>query len=48
MDKVEETVTNAVKKIAAEFEAKPIATTIKGVIILYVLKYAIRWFGGTQ
>ena len=40
MEKIEE----FVKKIVSEFETKPIATTIKGVIVLWVLKEVLKWF----
>ena len=39
-DKIEE----IVQKVVSEFEKKPIATTIKGLIVLWVLKNVINWF----
>ena len=40
MDQIEK----VVEKVVKSFEEKPIATTIKGVIILYVLKEVAKWF----
>lgn len=39
-DKIEE----IVNKVVVEFERKPIATTIKGLLVLWVLKNVIKWF----
>lgn len=33
-----------VKKLITEFESKPIATTIKGLIVLWLLKQVIAWW----
>ena len=33
-----------VEKVIKNFEEKPVSTTIKGVIILWVLKEAVKWF----
>lgn len=40
MEKIEE----VINKIVAEFEAKPFATTIKGLIVLFVIKEAVKWW----
>ncbi len=40
IEKIEE----VVQKVVAEFEKKPIATTIKGVIVLWVIKEVYNWF----
>ncbi len=40
MDKVEE----IVNRVISEFENKPIATTIKGLFILWVLKEVMKWW----
>lgn len=38
--KIEETFT----KLVTEFESKPIMTTIKGIVILYILKKGLQWW----
>ena len=38
MEKVESFIT----KVTTEFEKKPVATTIKGLVVLWVLKQAIN------
>lgn len=44
MDKLETTITDVVQKVTKAFEEKPVATTIKGLIVLYVLREVIKWF----
>lgn len=39
-DKVEE----VVEKIVVELEKKPISTTLKGLLVLWVLSKVIKWF----
>lgn len=39
-----EKVEDIVQKVVAEFEKKPIATTIKGVVVLWMIKQVINWF----
>lgn len=39
-----EQIEKIVEKVVKSFEEKPIATTIKGVVILYVLKEVSKWF----
>ncbi len=40
MEKIDEIVT----KVVAAFEQKPIASTVKGLIILWVLKEVMKWY----
>lgn len=40
MEKIE----TVVEKIVKSFEEKPIASTLKGIIILWVLKEVFKWF----
>lgn len=40
MNQIEE----IVQKVIKGFEEKPVATTIKGLIVLWVLKEVIKWF----
>jgi hypothetical protein len=40
MEKIDE----IIAKITAEFEKKPIATTLKGVIVLWVLREMKKWW----
>lgn len=40
MNKIEE----IVNKVVNEFESRPIATSIKGIIVLWVLKELSKWF----
>lgn len=44
MDNLETKIEGGINKIIAEFEAKPIATSIKGVVIILVLKQLIKFF----
>ena len=39
VEKIEE----VVQKVVSEFEKKPIATTIKGLVVVWVLKEVIKW-----
>ncbi len=41
---LETNIESAISKVTKEFEEKPVATTIKGIIILWVLKEVIKWF----
>lgn len=40
MDKIDE----IVSKIVAEFETRPFATTVKGLMVLFVLKEVSKWW----
>lgn len=40
LDKVED----VIAKVGDEFQKKPVATTIKGVILLWIIKEVVRWF----
>lgn len=44
MDPVIDKVNSSIDRIVNEFEARPIASALKGLVILYVLKTAIKWF----
>lgn len=39
-----ETIDKIVSKLVSEFENKPIATTLKGVVIIWVLKHIKSWW----
>lgn len=40
VEKIEE----VVQKVVSEFEEKPVATTIKGIILLWIIKEVVKWF----
>jgi hypothetical protein len=33
-----------IQKVVSEFEKKPVATTLKGLFVLWVLKEVTKWF----
>lgn len=39
-----DSVDGVIEKIVAEFEKKPFATTVKGLLILWVLKEVTKWW----
>lgn len=41
---IENLVEGGVKKVVTEFEKKPISTTVKGLVVLWVLKKVVTWF----
>lgn len=43
-ENIENVITDGVKKVVSEFEKKPIATTLKGVVVLYIIKKLVEWF----
>jgi len=43
-EEIEKSVEGIVKKVVEEFEKKPIATTLKGIVVLYIVKKLVAWF----
>lgn len=41
---IENIIESGVKKVVAEFEKKPVATTLKGIVVLYIIKKLTTWF----
>lgn len=41
---IENMIEGGVKKVVSEFEKKPIATSLKGIIVLYIVKKLLEWF----
>jgi len=41
---IENMIESGVKKVVVEFEKKPVATTLKGIVVLYIIKKLVKWF----